>query len=898
MADHRISHRPEAPRRGGRVAALALLLGLASAAGTGHALWTGWTGALAAAEGELHRIAFAAAEEAARAIGGAESLAAAVEDRIRLAGIATPEELRHFAASAPLPATLPDPPAILDAAGARLTGPAARGPALAAPLEALRAGAGTALGEALLDLDTGAWLLPVLRRLAAPDGAPLGAVLAFADLSPLAPLHRDLALFSGGALRLLPAEGPPAPPPSGLLARLAPPLLAAEHPLPGAPLRLRAEAATGIVLAEWRRQAMLLGGSAALGLLGLLAAFRLAIRRRRQAAEAEEARLAAEAQAGGLARILADQAERHRREIAVHGTGLQATLGSMSQGLMTFDRQARLVLANTRCAELIGIPLEALRPGAPFASLATAAQAAAAEGAARLLDRLMPLVVRREPAAITHELDLRRSVQAVHRPLPDGGWLLTFEDASAQRAAELRLREAAMRDALTGLPNLAYLRQELDGLLPAPAAGGGHAALLHLNLDRFRGVNEALGSRVGDALLRAVAARLQRLVRTGRGRSGDLVARTGADEFVVLTAAATGPRADAAAEAAGIAERLVAELGKPYEVEGYRVVVTVSVGIALFPATGRTAEELLTRAALAMRAAKGAGRGGYAFFSPDMAAAAHWRRLIELDLRLALTEGAGRAFEIRYLPVVDVPTRRLATLEAQLCWQHPVYGLVGPETLLPLAGELGLVAPLGRLLLRRAAAEVAPFSATLRLALGLSVAQILDPGLVERVGTTLAETGLPASRLEVGVKEAELLGAPGLVLDTLHRLRAGGVRAVLDEIGAGTASPAALRAAPFDRARIAPGLVGELGGRSHGLGIVQAMATLCARQGIPMGATGVETEEQLQLLAAERCVQAGGPLFGTALSARDLPALFGGPAEVRIAAPRLLAPPDAAGAPA
>jgi diguanylate cyclase (GGDEF)-like protein len=885
MADPRISQRPEAGGRrprAGLAGALALALGIASAGGTGLALWTGWSGGLAAAEAELHRIAAAAAMDAARAVAAADAAAAALQARLAEAGPATPEELRRLAP--------PPPPLILDAEGAPLSGTMPLDASLDAARAALRDGAGPAFGPALRAAETGTWLLPVLRGLAAPDGAPLGAVLALADLSPLLALHGELAAQSGGGLAL--RDGEEAEPPPGWLARLAPPVLAAELPVPGTPLRLRAEAATWVVLAAWREQAVLLGGSAALGLLGLLLALRLAARRRRRAQEAEAARLAAREEAVALARAAAEQTERYRRDLAVHGSGLQATLGSMSQGLMTFDHTARLVLANTRCAELVGLPLEALRPGTPFAALATAAAAAEAEGAARLLDRLMPLVVRREPAAITHELDARRAVLAVHRPLPDGGWLLTFDDASAARAAEQRLREAALRDPLTGLPNLGFLEAELAAVLPPAAAGGGQAALLHLNLDRFRGVNEALGKRAGDALLRAVATRLRRLVRTGRG--GDLVARLGADEFVVLTAPAASPRADAGAEAAGIAERLVAELGRPYEVEGYRVVVTVSIGIALFPESGRGGEELLTRAALAMRAAKGMGRGGYAFYSPDMAEAAHWRRLVELDLRLALTEGAGRAFEMRYLPLVDLATRRVAALEAILCWQHPVHGLVGPESLLPIAAELGLAAPLGRLALRRAAAEVAPYAASLRLCLGLSLAQLLDPGLVERIAATLAETGLPASRLEVAVKEVELLGAPPLALDTLLRLRAGGVRAVLDELGAGTASPAALRAAPFDRARVSPGLVRELGGRSHGLGIVQAVAALCARQGIPIAAAGVETEEQLQLLAAERCLQAGGPLFGPALAARDLPGLFGGPGDVRVAEPRRLAAPEEA----
>jgi diguanylate cyclase (GGDEF)-like protein len=856
-----LARRPVAPRPRRLLPLLAL--GLGGVAVLGGGIWTARTEMRLAAESRLQAVALSAAQETERAIAGVEGRQLALAAWLRGAGATSPEEVRRRIAEAgPLLAPL----ALLDAEARPLAGAAP--PALLAALaesgllREIRQGTVRALGAPLHLPDAAAPALPVLRRLDTPAGEFLGVVVGLADLAALARLQEGFAGAGGGSLRLLPGDATPAE--DAAAAAPAWLRLSAEHALSAAPLVLRAEAPLDAALAPWRQASGLVLGGAVLLFAGFGAALHRARREGHQALAAAEDRIAALAEAALSAREAAEERQCHRRELEAQGAAFNATLGSIPQGMMTFGRHARLVLANTRCAELTGIPLEVLRPGTTFAALAAAAREADANAAA-LLDRLLPLVVKREGGSFTHQLDARRSLLVLHRPLPDGGWLASFEDTGALRAAELRLQQATRQDALTGLPNAAQLRAELGTRLPAIAAAGGSAALLLLNIDRFRGVNEALGRAAGDALLQAVAARLRRLLRADRG--GAPVARLGADEFAVLHAGET--------DTARLAERLVAALGKPYEVQGYRVVTTVSIGIAPFPASGAEAEELLNNAALAMRAAKGAGRGGTAFYAPDMAANAHLRRLAELDLRLALTEGAGSAFEVRYRPVLDLPSRRVVGLEALLCWIHPVYGVVEPEVLLPLAADLGLAAPLGRLLLRRACLEASPWADRRRLSIPLSAAQLLDPGLVERVASAVAETGMTGGRLEILVREAELLGAPDLMLDTIARLRAGGVRVVLDELGAFAPTPAALRAAPFDRARLAPGLVREVGGRGHGLGILRAISDLCAAYGIPLAAGGVETEEQLHHLAAERCNQAAGPLFGTPVPARDLPALLG-----------------------
>ncbi len=859
--------RPPRPRR--RRGLLHLLaLGVAGTALLGGGIWAARSEMRLAAEAQLQGTVLAAAQETERAIVAIEGRQLALAAWLRGTGAGSSEELRRRVADAAEPGARV-PLAVFDAEARPIAGVAP--PSLLSTLaeggllQEVRQGAARALGAPVQLPGAAAPALPVLRRLDTPTGEFLGVAIGLADLAALARLQDGFAASTGGNLRLLRSDRPDAaalategaatPLPRWLL-------VSAEQALPGLPLLLRAEAPLDAVLAPWRGASGLVLGGAVLLLGGLAAALHRARREGGAALDAAADRMAALTEAALTAREAAEERQGHRRELEAQAAAFNATLGSIAQGVLTFGRHARLVLANTRCAELTGIPLELLRPGTTFAALAAAVREADAEAAA-LLDRLLPLVVKREGGSFTHQLDARRSLLVLHRPLPDGGWLASFEDAGALRTAELRLQGATRQDALTGLPNAAHLRAELSTRLPAIAAAGGSAALLLLNIDRFRGVNEALGRAAGDALLQAVAARLRRLLRPDRG--GAPVARLGADEFAVLH---TGE-----IDTARLAERLVAALGRPYEVQGYRVVTTVSVGIAPFPASGAEGEELLNNAALAMRAAKGAGRGGYAFYAPEMASNAHLRRLAELDLRLALTEGAGSAFEVRYRPVLDLPSRRVVGLEALLCWVHPVYGVVEPEVLLPLATDLGLAAPLGRLLLRRACLEAAPW-AHRRLSIPLSAAQLLDPGLVERVASAATGTGLTGGRLEILVREGDLLGAPELMLDTIARLRASGVRVVLDELGAFAPTPAALRAAPFDRARLAPGLVRELGGRGHGLGIVRAMSDLCAAYGIPLAAGGVETEEQLQHLAAERCNQAAGPLFGAAVPARELPALL------------------------
>ncbi len=870
---------PLSPRGRPPWGSLAVLAALCLA-GLGMLALTAWLShgeALSATERELRLAAVLLSEEADRSLVRAEARQAELAGRIRAEAIASAEELRAWAGSPAIQRWLAEAAiSVFDGQRRMLAPGASLADALPAEREALGAIAGGAprfLGAAVPDAAGGAWTLLLARPLAAPGGGLLGAAIGRAELprpaaiqgESASPAQVSLSVLRADGTRLAgdPSAGAGNGPPAGDRA-----MLAATHGLPAQALEVRAEASRDAALAGWRARMAGLGG--AMLLLPLLGALAGAATWRRASAEAAARATAAAAarDADRMAGAAQEERQRHRRELSAHVAAFEATLECMSLALLTFGRHARLTFANGRCAEMLGVPLEALRPGATLAQLIAAAREAGQDRAAEVLQRLLPFVVRRDAASFRHDLDQVRTLLVVHRPLADGGWLATFEDVTGQRAAEQRHAAILQQDALTGLPNLAALRERLASLLPLQAAGGGRVALLHLNLARFRAVNEALGYRVGDSLLRAVAGRLSRQVRVRTGH--DILARAAADEFVLVAVPSPSLRGDPAAEAASIAERLADSLGRPFEIEGYRILTGAAIGIALYPAGGETADELLRNAALAMRFAKGAGP--YRFFTPDMAIEAQSRRLLELDLRQALMEGAASAFEIHGEPILDSRSRHLVGIEASLRWQHQVHGLLPGETLTALAEELDVVRPLGRLALWRACTEARNWPAELRIALRLSVAQLLDPGLAERAAATLAETGLGASRLEVMVPAGELRHAPSAALDTMRRLRSLGVRLTLDDLGAEAGAPAALRAFAFDGARLARPLVAELGGRSHGLEMTRALVALCARHGTPVSAAGVETEEQVELLAAERCWQVQGPLFGPVARAADLAA--------------------------
>ncbi|CAH2602704.1 EAL domain-containing protein [Rhodovastum atsumiense] len=445
----------------------------------------------------------------------------------------------------------------------------------------------------------------------------------------------------------------------------------------------------------------------------------------------------------------------------------------------------------------------------------------------------------------------------------DGRHLCTLGvvlDVTEQREAEAHIAHLAQHDALTGLPNRMLFRERLEAALARAQRGHGCAVML-VDLDRFKEVNDTLGHPVGDALLREVTARLQGVVR-----ETDTLARLGGDEFAIIAVDVDLPES-----ATVLARRVVESLGAPFRLDGQQVGIGASVGITVSPADGLDPDMLVKAADLALYRAKAEGRGCWRFFETEMDARMQSRRALELQLRDALATGA---FEVFYQPIVEVGSRRVAAMEALLRWHHPESGLVPPAGFLKLAEETGLIVPLGEWVLRRACAEAATWPGGPRVSVNLSPAQFTHRGLSAAITAALAESGLAPERLELEITEAVMLQDPAATEATLRLLKALGVRIAMDDFGAGQSSLGCLRRFPFDRVKIDPGFIRDLGASQQDNAILRALAALCAGFEMTPTAEGVETEDQLAVLRREGCAEAQGILFSAPLPGEAVPALL------------------------
>ena len=440
-----------------------------------------------------------------------------------------------------------------------------------------------------------------------------------------------------------------------------------------------------------------------------------------------------------------------------------------------------------------------------------------------------------------------------------GGWLVTFEDISERRQAEARINHMAHHDALTGLPNRVLFHEKLAEAV-ARSRRGEPGAVLYLDLDHFKAVNDTLGHPAGDALLREVTRRLNEQVR-----EIDTVARLGGDEFAIVLSSADQPT-----DATALAVRLIDGLSAPYDLDGQQVIIGTSIGIAVIPGDGEDPDELLKNADLALYRAKADGRGRYRFFAPEMDARMQLRRTLELDLRKALIESQ---FAVYYQPLMNVKTRTLTGFEALVRWIHPQRGMVPPNDFIPVAEEIGLIVPLGQWVLQQACADAVTWPGSPKIAVNLSAVQFGSRTLVEDVAAALAASGLDPARLELEITETVMLEDTDAVLVILHRLRDLGVRIAMDDFGTGYSSLSYLRRFPFSKVKIDKSFVDGLGKGGDCDVIIGAIADLCERLGMTTTAEGVETDDQFARLHAGNCTQAQGYLFSKPRPASEVVAL-------------------------
>jgi diguanylate cyclase (GGDEF)-like protein len=538
-------------------------------------------------------------------------------------------------------------------------------------------------------------------------------------------------------------------------------------------------------------------------------------------------------------------------ELHTQNTRFDAALNNMSQALCMVDANKRLIVCNVRFVELFGLSSSLVQPGTQISDVFRA-MAAAKRYNADLIEAIQveqqALVFARKPENFLREIQKGSALAVSHQPMTGGGWVATYEDVTERRHADARIHFMAHHDGLTSLPNRVLFHERVEEFLRTASRSGERVAVLCLDLDHFKNVNDTLGHPVGDALLGAVASRLHSCVR-----DGDLVARIGGDEFAVLSVSSNHP-----ARAELIAQRIVQTICQPYEIDGQRAIVGVSIGIAVATDHDSSADVLLKNADMAMYRAKADGRNTYRFFKTEMDAQMQARRSIELDLREAL---AREQFVVWYQPFIDLTTNRVSGFEALLRWQHPEHGVIPPSHFISIAEELGLIGPIGEWVLRQACRDAAAWSDGLKVAVNLSPMQFRSDRLVEMVEDALNQAGLPSSRLELEITETALLQNNEAVLVTLHRLRNFGVRTVLDDFGTGYSSLSYLRSFPFDKLKIDQIFVREMVTRPDCQAIVNSIADLARQLGMMTTAEGIETYEQLDHVRRTGCTEVQGYYF-------------------------------------
>jgi diguanylate cyclase (GGDEF)-like protein len=595
--------------------------------------------------------------------------------------------------------------------------------------------------------------------------------------------------------------------------------------VPEYPLYVNMSVTENTALAGWRRRAATIGiGSTAL----LLCSIYLLIAVTRQV------------------RRLSDSEE----SLTQKSQQLDAALNNMSQGLGMFDSRQELVVCNKQFTDMYALKPEQAKPGTPLRDIlkARVVVGTSADRQDYVADRL-DLASSRQVHCTTDLLRDGRTVSITHQPMNDGGWVAIHQDITEQKRIEAELAHLAHYDALTGLANRTLFSEKADEALARMQRLGQRFSIVMLDLDRFKAVNDSLGHAIGDALLKVVAERLQRIVR-----GDDVVARWGGDEFAILQPI----EKDQKNEAIVLANRILESLTEPYDLDGRKVVVGTSIGITLAPQDGSEADALIRNADLALYKAKAEGRNRYRFFESAMEAEARDRRELEDDMRKAI---ARHEFELHYQTIVDIGKNECCGAEALVRWQHPERGLIPPDQFIALAEESGMIVPLGEWILRQACVEAVGWPSNMTIAVNLSPAQFKHSRLLDTLRSTLSDTGLPAHRLELEITETVLIEKTEENLAVLRELKNLGISIVLDDFGIGYSSMRYLQMFPFDKIKIDKSFIQSMTTHADSAAIVCAIAGLGRNLDIMTTAEGVETVEQLALLRSAGCQLAQGFLF-------------------------------------
>jgi diguanylate cyclase (GGDEF)-like protein len=707
---------------------------------------------------------------------------------------------------------------------------------------------------------TGLWTTVIARRMTGPTGEFLGAVGRGIEAANFEKFFASLALGEGAAISMYHRDGTllaryphvdamigqnfkAGPVHQQVLAksdhgtvRIISPIdgqdrLASARTLRNFPISVVATTTVASALADWREQIRFLIAVAGLSVLAISTLLFLVVRRLSQQHQLEKQRL-------------------------------DTAINNMTQGLLMFDSSHRLVVANQRYVEMFGVSTEVVKPGCTLQDLLNhRKEIGSFKGD---VDAYCATLFRKMAQGEIFQTILETadggSIQVSYRPLPRGGWVTTLEDITERRRVEDRITHLAHYDALTDLPNRALFHEQLKREL-ARIAPGEQLAVLYIDIDEFKSVNDTLGHLIGDELLKSVAVSLGRCVR-----DTDFVARLGGDEFAIVQ---TGIRT--ADDVTGLVTRVLDTIREPYECLGHQVTTDASIGIALAPQHGADLDQILKNADLAMYAAKSAGRRTYRFFEPEMDARARARHILEMDLRQAISDGA---FEVHYQPCISLQDNKITSCEALLRWRHSERGMIPPAEFIPIAEETGLINQLGEWVLTTACAEATTWPDHIKLAVNVSPVQFKSGTLALKIVAALAASGLPASRLELEITEAVLIRDDDAALAILHQLRAIGVGIALDDFGTGYSSLSYLQRFPFDKIKIDRCFVNDIAEPDGSSCIVQAVVNIAAARQMTTTAEGVETQQQRELLRALGCAEMQGYLFSPAKPAAEIRQLF------------------------
>jgi diguanylate cyclase (GGDEF)-like protein/PAS domain S-box-containing protein len=547
-------------------------------------------------------------------------------------------------------------------------------------------------------------------------------------------------------------------------------------------------------------------------------------------------------------------------ELFAQNLRFDAALKNMAHGLSMFDKDQRLIVCNDRYYEMYGLTPDQTKPGTTLRAIMEARLAAgirAEDGHAYIEERLRN-VRQRKPYCVENEFHDGRTIAVSAQPMQGGGWVAIHQDITERKRVDRQIAYIARHDGLTGLANRAVLLEKMEEAFGRLRQRGDAFVIFMLDLDLFKAINDSLGHPVGDELLKAVASRL-----SGCARETDTVSRLGGDEFAVLAMADGNQRE----EAIITANRLLAAVAAPYDVDGQHLSIGTSIGIALAPEHGTDVDQLMKNADLALYKAKSEGRDAFRFFEHAMGTEARTRRSLQIDLRKALTNDE---FELHYHPIIDIKTRDIASVEALVRWQHPRRGMILPGDFIPLAEETGLINPVGEWVVRKACRDAVDWPSHIKVSVNLSPLQFQKIGPIDMFCKALTDSGLPPERLELEITESVLLHGSTENVAKLHQLRLMGISIVLDDFGTGYSSLSYLLMFPFDKIKIDRSFVRELSKNTDCASIVSAVANLGRSLRIWTVAEGIETDNQLTLVRGAGCTHAQGFLFGRPRPASEL----------------------------